>query len=96
MFPGAWCGQMGLGGWVLIGIFWAAFLGLVLWASSQLFAPARGDGGMREAAADLDLRLARGQMGPSEIRARREERPSPPDITERGAHEPPRSPDGWR
>ncbi len=96
MFPGAWCGQMGLSGLVLMGIFWAAFLGLVLWASSQLFAPARGDNGLREAADDLDLRLARGQMGPSEIRARREARPAPPDIAERGAHEPPRSPDGWR
>jgi hypothetical protein len=73
MIPGAWCGQMGVGGWVLMGLFWATFLGLLLWALSRLFAPARGDGGLREDADDLDLRLARGQMDPSEYRTQHEE-----------------------
>ena len=76
MFPGEWGGHMGPVGWVLLGIFWAAFLGLVLWASSQLFAPARGDGGMREAADDPDLRLARGQIDLLDYRTRSQERPS--------------------
>jgi len=39
MFLGPWCGQLGVGGWVLIGLFWATFVGLVLWAMSRLFAP---------------------------------------------------------
>jgi hypothetical protein len=41
MILGAWCGQLGVGGWVLMGLFWATFVGLVLWALSRLFAPAR-------------------------------------------------------
>lgn len=39
---GAWCGQLGVGGWVLMGLFWVTFLGLVLWALSRLFAPPGG------------------------------------------------------
>jgi hypothetical protein len=62
IIPGAVCGQMGVGGWVLIGLFWATFLGLVLWALSRLFTATRRDGGLPEEAGELDLRLARGQM----------------------------------
>jgi hypothetical protein len=62
MFPGAGCGQISVGGWVLMGLVWATFLGLVLWALSRLFAPARADSGLHEDADDLDPRLARGQM----------------------------------
>lgn len=72
MFPGAWCGHLGVGGWVVIGLFWATFLGLVLWALSRLFTPARpGDGRDRDAE-DLDQRLARGELDFREYRALRE------------------------
>jgi hypothetical protein len=83
MFAGAWCGQWGVGGWVLMGLFWVSFLGLVLWAVSRLFAPAPApapvadglDGDEREVndADDLDLRLARGQLNVSEYRTLRDE-----------------------
>ena len=39
MFLGAWCGQMSVGGWVLMGLLWVTFLGLVLWTLSRLFVP---------------------------------------------------------
>lgn len=76
MFAGAWCGQLGVGGWVLMGLFWVTFLGLVLWAVSRLFAPARGAGGLDRDGDDLDVRLARGQLDLSEYRALREEHTS--------------------
>ncbi|MEP7368024.1 MAG: hypothetical protein ABI662_00115 [Dermatophilaceae bacterium] len=41
MFAGTWCEELGISGWVLMGLFWATFLGLVLWAVSRLFAPRR-------------------------------------------------------
>jgi len=80
MFPGAWCGQMGVAGWILMGLFWAAFLGLVLWALSRLFAVARGDDSSHDDIDDLDQRLALGQIDPSEYRTLREE------LTSSGRH----------
>jgi hypothetical protein len=73
MIPGVWCGQMGVGGWVLMGLFWATFLGLVLWALSRLFAPAPRDGGLQEDTDNPDLQLAHGQMDLSEYRTQQEE-----------------------
>ena len=79
MFANAWCGQLGLGGWVLMGLFWATFLGLVVWAVSRLFGFDRGPGDLdvdrREVddAHDLDLRLARGELDVTEYHSRREE-----------------------
>jgi hypothetical protein len=73
MILGAWCGQLGVGGWVLMGLLWATFLGLVLWALSQLFAPVRGDGVLHENADDLGQRWERDHLGLSEYRTRREE-----------------------
>jgi uncharacterized membrane protein len=79
MFAGAWCGQLGVGGWVLMGLFWATFLGLVLWAVSRLFGPDRVagdvDGDRREVddVNDLDLRLARGELDVTEYRTLRDE-----------------------
>lgn len=67
MFLGAWCGQMGLAGWILMGLFWATFLGLVLWALSQLFPGPRGDDGVHEDVDDLDQQSARGQIYPLRI-----------------------------
>jgi|GEM_PF-808572 len=62
MFPGAGCGPMSVGGWVVVGLFWVTFVGVVLWALSRLFPPSRGGGGPHEDTDDLDLRLAREQM----------------------------------
>jgi uncharacterized membrane protein len=82
MFAGAWCGQSGVGGWVLMGLFWATFLGLVLWAVSRLFGRGRGAGGIEgnrretDDSNDLDLRLARGELDVTEYRTLRDELPS--------------------
>jgi uncharacterized membrane protein len=79
MFAGAWCGQLGVGGWVLMGLFWATFLGLVLWAVSRLFGSGRVafsfDGDKREVdeVDDLDLRLARGELDVTQYRTLRDE-----------------------
>ena len=80
MFLGAWCGQMGVAGWILLGLFWATFLALVLWALSRLFAGPRGDDGVHEDVDDLDQQLEHGQIDPSEYRALREE------LTSSGRH----------
>jgi len=66
MFLGAWRGQTGVAGWILMGLFWVTFLGLVLWALSRLFTGPRGDGGVHEEVVDLDRQLAGGQIDPSE------------------------------
>jgi hypothetical protein len=63
-----------------MGLFWVAFLGLVLWALSRLFAGPRGDDGVHEGVDDLDQQLARGQIDPSEYRTLREE------LTSSGRH----------
>jgi hypothetical protein len=81
MFAGAWCGQLGVGGWVLTGLFWATFLGLVLWAVSRLFGPGRVAGGVEgdrrevDDVYDLDLRLARMELDVTEYRTRGENSP---------------------
>jgi uncharacterized membrane protein len=79
MFASVWCGQLGVGGWVLMGLFWATFLGLVLWAVSRLFGrgrEARGVDGDKRPVDDadiLDLRLARGELDGTDYRTLREE-----------------------
>ncbi len=79
MFANAWCGQLGVGGWVLMGLFWATFLGLVLWAVSRLFGGDRGAGDLGvdvhevDDVHDLDLRLARGELDMSEYQSLRKE-----------------------
>ncbi len=86
MFADVWCGQLTVSGWALMGLFWATFMGLVLWAVSRLFGRARGaggaDGAEREVcdADDLDLRLARGELDVSQYRTLREE------LTSSGRH----------
>lgn len=70
MIPGTWCGQLGVGGWVLMGLFWATFVGLVLWALSRLFAPVRKDEILHEGADDLDQRWEHDQLDLSEHRTR--------------------------
>ena len=66
MFLGAWCGQMSVGGWVLMGLLWVTFLGLVLWILSRLFVPPKSRGGLTADAEDLDRRSAAGPMDLSE------------------------------
>ena len=79
MFAGAWCGQLGVGGWVLMGLFWATFLRLVLWAVSRLFGSGRVAGGVEgdkrevDDVDDLDLRLARGELDVTQYRTLRDE-----------------------
>jgi hypothetical protein len=79
MFAGVWCGQLGVGGWVLMGLFWGTFLGLVLWAVSRLFGRGPTAGGVAgdepvvDDADNLDLRLARGELDIAEYRILREE-----------------------
>lgn len=73
MIPGTWCGQLGVGGWVLMGLFWATFVGLVLWALSRLFARVREDEFLHEDADDLDQRWAREQMDLAKYQSLREE-----------------------
>jgi putative membrane protein len=74
MILGAWCGQLGVGGWVLMGLFWATFVGLMLWALSRLFAPVRKDDVLHENADDLDQRWAREQMDLSDYQSPRGDR----------------------
>ena len=73
MFLGGSCGQLGVGGWVLMGLFWATFLGLVLWALSRLFAPAHGDDELHETADDPSQLGAQGPIDLSDSRTPREE-----------------------
>lgn len=37
MWSNAWCGAMGLAGWLAMALFWTVFLGLVIWAVTQMF-----------------------------------------------------------
>jgi len=66
-----------------MGLFWATFLGLVLWAVSRLFGSGRVAGGVEgdrrevDDVDDLDLRLARGELDVAEYRTLREELTSP-------------------
>lgn len=73
MFSGTWCGGMGVGGWLVMILFWATFLGLAVWAVTSMFPPAR----TRDLAADplavLDRRLAAGELDPDTYRRTREE-----------------------
>ncbi|MEO6145064.1 MAG: hypothetical protein ABIP19_13890 [Dermatophilaceae bacterium] len=86
MFADAWCGHFGVIGWVLMGLFWLTFLGLVVWAMSRLFAPTGvadgcdGDNRAADDAEDLVLRLASGQLDLAEYQALRHE------LTSSGHH----------
>jgi len=77
MILGAWCGQLGVGGWILMGLFWATFVGLVLWALSRLFAPVRENDAVHQDADDVDERWAREQMNRSNYQAPREKLTAP-------------------
>jgi uncharacterized membrane protein len=69
---GNWCGQMGIGGWLVMILFWTAFLGLAVWALTQLFGPRNVR--VSENARDvLDRRLAAGELDPETYRRLRDE-----------------------
>ena len=67
-----WCGQMGVGGWLVMILFWSAFLGLAVWAIAQLFGP-RNVAVSENARDVLDRRLAAGELDPESYRRLRDE-----------------------
>ena len=69
---GSWCGQMGVGGWLVMILFWSAFLGLAVWAIAQLFGP-RNVAVSENARDVLDRRLAAGELDPETYRRLRDE-----------------------
>lgn len=72
MVSGSWCSGMGVGGWLVMILFWGAFLGLAFWAVTRLFAPVQ-DRGADEPLQLLDSRLASGDLDPETYRRMREE-----------------------
>jgi putative membrane protein len=56
MFSGGWCSGMGAGGWILMITFWAALLGVIVWAVIRLFptAPTKDALDRRPAPGDID------------------------------------------
>jgi putative membrane protein len=63
-----WCGgEMGVAGWLLMGLAWGAFLAVVVWAVLRLFPSGGRDRGEHrppggDPAGDLDRRLAAGEI----------------------------------
>jgi hypothetical protein len=45
VFGTAWCGQMGIGSWLVMAALWGSFIALVAWAITRIFpsAPPAGD-----------------------------------------------------
>jgi putative membrane protein len=63
MFGYGWCGGMGVGGWLLMGLLWGGFLAVIVWAVSRLFPRSRpGAGSGENAASVLDRRRASGEL----------------------------------
>jgi putative membrane protein len=63
MFGYGWCGGMGIGGWLLMGLLWGGFLAVIVWAVVRLFPRSRpGAGSGESAASTLDRRLAAGEL----------------------------------
>lgn len=67
MFGTGWCGGLGVAGWLFMALIWGGFLAVVVWAVLRLFpAGRRRPGGQeppgQDAAADLDRRLAAGEI----------------------------------
>lgn len=69
---GSWCGQMGAGECLVMILFWSAFLGLAVWAVTQLLGP-RNVRGSEKARDVLDRRLAAGDLDPETYRRLRDE-----------------------
>lgn len=63
MFGYGWCGGMGVGGWLLMGLLWGGFLAVIVWAVLRLFPRSRPGAGSGEGGAEmLDRRLAAGEL----------------------------------
>lgn len=77
MFATGWCGGMSAAGWLLMAGLWAGFLAVVVWAVLWLFPRDRnGSGapgpGTRDPAADLERRLAAGELDVDDYLRRRD------------------------
>ena len=73
---GSWCGQMDGSGWLVMILFWGAFLGLAVWAINQLAGP-RNVSVSEDARDLLDRRLAAGDLDPQTYRRLRAELGAP-------------------
>jgi putative membrane protein len=67
MFGTGWCGGMGAAGLLFMVLIWGGFIAVVVWAVLRLFPSGRlGSGGQeppgQDTAADLDRRLAAGEI----------------------------------
>lgn len=70
MFGIGYCGGIGVAGWALMVGFWLAVIGLVVWALTRLFP----SGARRlDIEAELDRRLATGEMDPATYQQFRDE-----------------------
>ena len=66
---------MGTAGWIFMGLFWVAVIGLVIWAVTALLPGNRSDGAGRvESPREiLDRRFAQGDIDAEQYRRTREE-----------------------
>jgi putative membrane protein len=67
MFGTGWCGGMGIIGWLFTALIWGGFLAVVVWAVLRLFpsgrrGPREQEPSGQDAAAELDRRLAAGEI----------------------------------
>ena len=70
MFGIGYCGGMGVAGWALMVGVWLAVLGLAVWAVTRLFPSVRRRDDFE---AELDRRLASGELDPTTYRHVRDE-----------------------
>lgn len=80
MFGTGFCNGMGVGGWVLMIGLWAAFLGLVVWALTRIFPT---DEPLSDAWAELDRRLAAGEIDSATYRTVRDELTGSASVSKR-------------
>ena len=70
MFTGGFCGGWSVSGLLLMVGFWLLVVAVVVWVISRLF-PRADQHHVRDADADLDYRLAAGDIDPDTYRQRR-------------------------
>jgi putative membrane protein len=64
---------MGFAGWIFMGLFWIAVIGLVVWGATVLLPTSRPGAGRPETAEEiLDRRFARGELDAEQYRRARE------------------------
>lgn len=73
MFTSSWCGGMGVGGWLVMLLFWGAFLGLAVWAVTRMFTPAGSSQTSDDPMEELERRLAAGELDLDTYRRIRDE-----------------------